>query len=102
MGQRIVVRLIQKMETKKRLLQLFLVCDVAANCVLSLNFFLFTIWLQSRFTHIKAAVLIIAVLFFAWLWGVWGLFLGAPILAIAKVIFDRVDSLKPVGDLLGD
>ena len=64
--------------------------------------FVFTTWLQSRFAHIKAAVLFIALLFFAWLWGVWGLFLGAPIVAIAKVICDRVESLKPVGDLLGD
>jgi len=58
-------------------------------------------WLQSRFARVNAAVLFIALLFFGWLWGVWGLLLGAPILAIAKVVFDRVESLKPVGDLLG-
>jgi predicted PurR-regulated permease PerM len=61
----------------------------------------FTTWLQSRFAHINAAVLFIALLFFAWLWGVWGLFLGAPLVAIIKVICDRVDSLNPIGDLLG-
>jgi predicted PurR-regulated permease PerM len=61
----------------------------------------FTTWLQSRFAHINAAVLFIALLFFAWLWGVWGLLLGAPLVAIIKVICDRVDSLKSVGELLG-
>lgn len=58
-------------------------------------------WLQSRFARINAAVLFIALLFFGWLWGAWGLLLGAPLVAIAKAICDRVDSLKPVGDLLG-
>ena len=51
--------------------------------------------------RVNAAVLFIALLFFGWLWGVWGLLLGAPLVAIAKVICDRVDVLKPAGDLLG-
>lgn len=63
--------------------------------------FVFMTWLQSRFARVNAAVLFIALLFFGWLWGVWGLLLGAPLIAIAKVICDRVDSLKPAGELLG-
>jgi predicted PurR-regulated permease PerM len=63
--------------------------------------FLFTTWLQSRFAGVNAAVLFIALLFFGWLWGVWGLLLGAPLVAIVKVVCDRVESLKPAGDLLG-
>jgi predicted PurR-regulated permease PerM len=58
-------------------------------------------WLQSRFARINAAVLFIALIFFGWLWGIWGLLLGAPLVAIAKVICDRVDALKPAGELLG-
>ena len=58
-------------------------------------------WLQSRFAGVNAAVLFIALLFFGWLWGIWGLLLGAPLVAIAKVICDRVESLKPAGELLG-
>jgi predicted PurR-regulated permease PerM len=58
-------------------------------------------WLQGRLSRVNAAVLFIALLFFGWLWGIWGLLLGAPLLAIAKVICDRVESLKPVGELLG-
>lgn len=63
--------------------------------------FVFMTWLQSRFARVNAAVLFIALLFFGWLWGVWGLLLGAPIVAIVKVVFDRVESLKPVGEMLG-
>jgi predicted PurR-regulated permease PerM len=58
-------------------------------------------WVQSRVSRVNAAVLFIALLFFGWLWGVWGLLLGAPLLAICKVICDRVEPLKPVGELLG-
>lgn len=63
--------------------------------------FLFMTWMQSRFARVNAAVLFIALLFFGWLWGVWGLLLGAPLVAIVKVICDRVETLKPVGELLG-
>jgi len=63
--------------------------------------FAFVTWLQSRFARVNAAVLFIALLFFGWLWGLWGLLLGAPLMAIAKVILDRVESLKLAGELLG-
>lgn len=61
----------------------------------------FMTWLQSHFAHMNAAVLFIALLFFGWLWGVWGLLLSAPLVTIAKVVCDRVESLKPAGELLG-
>jgi predicted PurR-regulated permease PerM len=36
------------------------------------------------------------------LWGVPGMFLSIPILAIVKLIFDHIEHLKPWGFLLGD
>ena len=36
------------------------------------------------------------------LWGISGMFLSIPLLAIVKVIFDHIDPLKPWGFLLGD
>ncbi len=57
----------------------------------------FLTWLQSRFARVNAAVLFIALLFFAWLWGVWGLLLGSPLVAIAKVIWDRVEFGRLIG-----
>ncbi|MDB5809443.1 MAG: hypothetical protein JWN94_1565 [Betaproteobacteria bacterium] len=58
-------------------------------------------WLQSRFARVNAAVLFIALLFFAWMWGISGLLLGAPLIAIGKAICDRIESLKRAGELLG-
>ena len=36
------------------------------------------------------------------LWGISGMFLSIPLLAVLKLIFDHLDSLKPWGFLLGD
>ena len=51
---------------------------------------------------INALFSIIVVLAGNALWGVSGMFLSIPLLAIIKLIFDRVESLKPWGYLLGD
>lgn len=61
----------------------------------------FMTWLQSRVARVNAAVLFIALLFFGWMWGIAGVLLGAPLIAIARVVCDRVESLKPMGELLG-
>lgn len=45
---------------------------------------------------------ILALLFGATLWGISGMVLSLPIVAILKVIFDSVNALKPYGYLLGE
>jgi predicted PurR-regulated permease PerM len=32
----------------------------------------------------------------------WGLLLGMPILLVVKSVCDRIEGLKPIGELLGD
>jgi len=51
---------------------------------------------------INALFSIIIVLVGNELWGITGMFLSIPLLAIVKVIFDHIDGLKPWGFLLGD
>lgn len=58
-------------------------------------------WLQGRASHMSAVAVFVALLFFGWLWGAWGLLLGAPLVAIFKTIADRVPALAPFGALLG-
>lgn len=82
------------------LLQALAVAGVAIT-IATLIGMVFMTWLQSRFARVNAAVLFITLLFFAWLWGLAGLLLGAPLVAIAKVICDRVEPLHPVGEMLG-
>ena len=52
--------------------------------------------------QINALFSIIVVLVGGALWGVAGMFLSIPAVAILKIIFDRIDDLKPWGKLLGD
>jgi predicted PurR-regulated permease PerM len=70
--------------------------------ITSLEGNLLTPWLAGRASRMNPLVVFIAVLFWGWLWGVWGLLLGVPIIMIIKAICDRVEDLKPVGELLGD
>ncbi|MDZ4823679.1 MAG: AI-2E family transporter [Flavobacteriales bacterium] len=51
---------------------------------------------------LNAFVSILVVIAGAALWGIPGMFLSIPLTAILKLIFDRIDSLKPLGFLLGD
>jgi len=52
--------------------------------------------------QINALVSILGVIVFGTLAGIAGMFLALPMIAIMKVIFDRVDALKPYGYLIGD
>jgi predicted PurR-regulated permease PerM len=58
-------------------------------------------WATSKATRMNAVAVFVGVLAWGWLWGVWGLLLGIPILMAVKSVCDRVDHLKPVGELLG-
>jgi predicted PurR-regulated permease PerM len=50
---------------------------------------------------LNALVTFIGVILGEMIWGLSGMFLSIPILAIMKIIFDRVENLKPWGYLLG-
>jgi predicted PurR-regulated permease PerM len=52
--------------------------------------------------QINALMSIIVVLLGNALWGVSGMFLSIPFIAVLKIVFDRIDDLKPWGKLLGD
>jgi len=41
-------------------------------------------------------------LFWSWVWGIWGMLLAVPLMMVVKVICDHVEPLQPVGHLLGD
>ncbi len=59
-------------------------------------------YVVSSKVRINALVSIIGVLVGGALAGISGMFISIPGIAILKAIFDRVDGLKPWGELLGD
>lgn len=62
---------------------------------------LLTPWLTSRASRLSPVAVFMGLLVWGWLWGVWGLLLGIPILMIVKSVCDRVEDLKPIGEFLG-
>jgi predicted PurR-regulated permease PerM len=61
-----------------------------------------TTWMTGKIAKMNAAAVFISLLFWAWLWGVWGMLLGIPIIVILKVVSQHVEQLQPVAELLGE
>ncbi len=56
--------------------------------------------LARRFT-LNPLLVIAALMFWDWLWGVAGALLAVPLLAVFKILCDNIESLTPIGHLLG-
>ena len=63
---------------------------------------LLTPWLTSRTSSLSPVAVFVSVLIWGWLWGLWGLLLGIPIMMAVRAVCDRVEDLHAVGELLGN
>jgi predicted PurR-regulated permease PerM len=70
--------------------------------ITSLEGFLLTPWLTSRASRMNAVAIFVGLLFWGWVWNVWGMLLAVPVLMVIKAICDHVEDLRPLGELLGD
>ena len=70
--------------------------------ITSLEGWLLIPWLSGKATRMNPVALFVGLLFWSWLWEVPGMVLAVPMMTILKVVSDRVEDLRPVGDLLGD
>jgi len=61
-----------------------------------------TTWMTGRIARMNSGAIFIALLFWGWLWGVWGMLLSIPIIVIVKVVSQHVEQLQPVAELLGE
>jgi predicted PurR-regulated permease PerM len=59
-------------------------------------------WMTGRIANINSAAVFISLMFWGWLWGIWGMLLSVPILVIVKVVSQHVEQLHSVAELLGD
>jgi predicted PurR-regulated permease PerM len=74
----------------------------ASLVITSLEGFLLTPWLTSRAARMNAVAIFIGLLFWGWVWNVWGMLLAVPMLMVIKAVCDHVEELKPIGELLGE
>ena len=70
--------------------------------ITSLEGWLLTPWLTSRAARTNEVAMFIGLIFWSFVWGVWGTLLAVPMLVVVKAFCDRIEDLKPVGELLGD
>ena len=74
----------------------------ASLLITSLEGYLLTPWLTSRASSMNAVAIFVGLLFWGWVWNVWGMLLAVPMLMVLKSICDHVEDFKPVGELLGE
>jgi predicted PurR-regulated permease PerM len=55
--------------------------------------------LAHRFT-LNPVLVIVSLVFWYWMWGIPGAILSTPMLAIAKIVCDRVEALMPLGHFI--
>jgi len=82
--------------------QMTLLVSGVALAITSLEGFVLTPWLTSRTTRMNAVAVFVGLLFWGWVWNVWGMLLAVPMLVVIKAVCDHVDDFKPIGELLGE
>ncbi len=74
----------------------------AAFAITSLEGFLLTPMLMSRAAKMNPVAIFVGLLFWSWIWGLWGTVLAVPMLMMLKAVCDHVEDLQPIGELLGE
>jgi predicted PurR-regulated permease PerM len=59
-------------------------------------------WMCGKISNMNTTAVFVALLFWGWLWGIWGLLFAIPITGMVKVFAERVEDLRPVAELLSD
>ena len=59
-------------------------------------------WMSGKMTKMNTTAVFVALLFWGWLWGVWGLLFAIPIMGMLKVFADRIEDLQPLAELLSE
>jgi predicted PurR-regulated permease PerM len=73
-----------------------------ALVITSLEGWLLTPTLMGRAASMSPVAIFIGLLFWSWVWGVWGMILAVPMLMITKAICDHIEDLQWIGELLGE
>jgi len=70
--------------------------------ITSIEGWLVTPWLTSRTARTNEVAIFIGLIFWSFVWGIWGTLLAVPMLVAVKAYCDHIEDLKPVGELLGE
>jgi predicted PurR-regulated permease PerM len=73
-----------------------------ALTITSLEGWLLTPTLLSRAANMNQVSVFVGLIFWSWIWGVWGMLLAVPMLMVVKSVCDHVEDLQSVGQFLGE
>ncbi len=73
-----------------------------ALVVTSLEGWLLTPWLLGRAARMNQVAIFCGLLFWSWMWGLWGMLLAVPMMMVVKAVAERVESLQAFGELLSE
>ena len=59
-------------------------------------------WMCGKMSKMNTTAVFVALLFWGWLWGVWGLLFAITIMGMVKVFAERVEDLQPLAELLSE
>ncbi|NOX18734.1 MAG: AI-2E family transporter [Chlorobi bacterium] len=51
--------------------------------------------------NLSPIVILFSLVFWGWLWGIWGMFLSVPITVMIKIILENIDATKPISIMMG-
>jgi predicted PurR-regulated permease PerM len=74
----------------------------AAFAITSLEGWLITPALMGRAASMNPAAVFVGLLFWGWVWGMWGVVLAVPMMMLIKSLCDHVEDFNWLGELLGD
>jgi predicted PurR-regulated permease PerM len=70
--------------------------------ITSIEGWVLTPWLTSRTARTNEVAVFAGLIFWSFVWGLWGTLLAVPMLVAVKACCDRIDDLKPFAELLGE
>jgi predicted PurR-regulated permease PerM len=75
---------------------------LTALAITTLEGWVLTPVLLGRVAEMNRIAIFAGLLFWTWLWGVWGMLLAVPIMMAVKVVCDHIEPLQQIGDFLGE
>lgn len=76
--------------------------SLTALVITSLEGWLLTPVLLGRATRMNTLAVFLSLLFWSWVWGIWGTILAVPLTSVIKAIADHVEPMEWLSDLLAE
>jgi predicted PurR-regulated permease PerM len=83
-------------------LKMALAVGGAAGFIAALEGLAITPWIMGRAGRMNTGVVFVSLMFWGWIWGVWGMLFAIPIMMALKAIGDHVPSFHVVSEVLSE